>query len=339
MIPVTDQAFEKLALASKKTVVIWFFATWAGPCRMMQPGMESLSNELGKNVSILKIDCDENFMVPQRYDIRGVPTIIVMKDGEERERIVGAVSTESVREAIQKHVSETPETEENFESKEENEFLALVELDGKIKPVSLLPDGTYKFIDGTQQYHHLLYTYSLEGAVFKRAVEEFEEMINYKKSSEHDFQEFFERNPDFILNDDYKKAHSKIFLEREDVGTLIPDFVLEPFDTSSFCDLLEIKKPDAPVYVLKKNRIRFSSAVFEAVAQIREYSLYFEEKKHREKIKEMYGLETYKPRMFIILGRTGKVDPFEARKAGWGTQDIILKTYDQILERMKRKLS
>lgn len=330
----TDKTFEKSVLQSKQPVLLEFWAAWCGPCRALAPTIDQLAQELKGDISIQKVDVDENPEVTKNCVVRGIPTLILFNKGNEQDRVIGNASRSKIYQLIQEHIYA-----EEFKQKPENEFAALTFIGGSIRLVSLLPDGTYKFLDETDKYHNILYTYSLENLALKHAVEEFEEMVNDPGSSEQDFHDFFEVHPDFILNDEYKQAHSKIVLEREEGGALIPDFVLQPFSMNALCDLLELKTPSANVYVLKKNRFRFSAAVMEAVAQLREYSAYFDEKIYRDRLEERYSLKAYKPRMYIILGRTGKVSPFEARRVELDVPNITFKTYDDILERMKSKVS
>ena len=145
--------------------------------------------------------------------------------------------------------------------------------------------------------------------------------------------------PDFLTGQDYSQAHSKIVLEGDRGGALIPDFVLEPFERDALCDLLENKRPGDRVFVLKKNRPRFSAAVFEAIAQLRQYSSYFEEKKNRDRIHSRYGLNLFRPRMFVVLGRSGDADLLAVRKAEAQVPDVTVRSYDQILERVKRRFA
>src|ERR1044071_9107417 len=98
----------------------------------------------------------------------------------------------------------------------DQEFIALGLFDGKIKIVSLSPDGTYRFVDDGQNLHNILYITSSETLTLQLAIEELESLINDPKAKEADFQDFFERYPDFILNDEYKKAHPHIVLSRSD---------------------------------------------------------------------------------------------------------------------------
>lgn len=166
-----------------------------------------------------------------------------------------------------------------------------------------------------------------------------ESLINDPKAKERDFQDFFERNPTFILNDEYKKAHPHIVLTKDDGEQLIPDFALEPFNHNALCDLLELKLPTTEVFVLKKRRMRFSAAVMEACAQLREYNAFFDEEKNRRSIRDKYGLLAFKPKMFVIIGRGGKVSPIEVRKIESDLPNLHLRTYDDLIERVKFRIN
>ncbi|MEO5331575.1 MAG: DUF4263 domain-containing protein [Magnetococcus sp. YQC-5] len=157
-------------------------------------------------------------------------------------------------------------------------------------------------------------------------------------TKEEDIHKFFERNPDFILNDDYKKAHSKLTLSR-DGSELIPDFVLEPVDQEKFCDLLEIKSTFQKVFVIKKNRVRFSSAVYEACAQLRTYSLFFDDERNRYKVFNKHGVNIYKPRMFLIIGRKGKTNQIDAINASLDLPYVTIRSYDDVLSMAANKLN
>lgn len=220
---------------------------------------------------------------------------------------------------------------------QEGEYLALASVGGKLKLVSITPDG-YRFLDQSENLYNILYVYSSETRAFELAIEELESLINSAKVKEADLQDFFERNPDFIKNDEYKKAHPHIALSSDAAHPLIPDFVLEPVDQARLCDLLELKLPSAQIFVLKENRQRFSAAVAEACAQLREYSLYFDEEKNRRFIEDTYGLTAYKPRMFVIIGRKGSVNPIQLRRMEMDAPGLNLRTYDDVLTRMKARM-
>ena len=221
--------------------------------------------------------------------------------------------------------------------KANREYIALTEENGTIRVVSLKSDGTYSFLDDAQNLHNIVYIPSSETLRLLEAVDELETIVNNPKAKESHFQDFFERNQSFILNDEYKRAHSHLVLARDDRGPLVPDFVLEPFNQQALCDVLELKLPSVQIFRVQKNRTRFSSAVLEACAQLREYSTYFDEANNRKAIFKKYGLQAFRPKMFVIIGRRGKIDPIEVRKMESDLPNLHLRTYDDLIDRFKAK--
>ncbi len=88
--PVTDASFEDDVLKSDTPVVVDFWAEWCGPCKMIGPSLEELSDEFGGNVKIVKINIDENPSTPSKYGVRGIPTLMVFKGGQVAATQVGA---------------------------------------------------------------------------------------------------------------------------------------------------------------------------------------------------------------------------------------------------------
>jgi len=100
----TDNNFEADVLGSDKPTLVDFWAEWCGPCRMIAPSVAAVAEEYNGKAGVYKMNVDENMSVPQRFGIRGIPTLIVFKGGQEQERIVGAVSREAIAKVIDKYV-------------------------------------------------------------------------------------------------------------------------------------------------------------------------------------------------------------------------------------------
>jgi len=101
---VTDTNFESDVLGSDKPVLVDFWAEWCGPCRMIAPTVEAIAEEYQGKAGVNKMNVDENMNIPQQYGIRGIPTLILFKGGQEQERIVGAVTREAIARVVEKYV-------------------------------------------------------------------------------------------------------------------------------------------------------------------------------------------------------------------------------------------
>ena len=102
---VSDGSFEKDVLQADKPVLVDFWAAWCAPCRMLAPTVEAVAERYSSTARVVKLNVDENPSVSQRYGIKGIPTLILFKDGKEEERLVGATSKEAISRMIAKHIS------------------------------------------------------------------------------------------------------------------------------------------------------------------------------------------------------------------------------------------
>lgn len=92
----------KDTLASNKTMLVDFFATWCGPCRMLSPILDEIRQEVDENIVIGKVDVDECFEIARSYGVMSVPTLILFKNGEEVNRIIGLKPKQAILEMIKK---------------------------------------------------------------------------------------------------------------------------------------------------------------------------------------------------------------------------------------------
>ncbi|WP_025897443.1 thioredoxin TrxA [Sneathiella glossodoripedis] len=97
---VTDASFEQDVLKNEGLVLVDFWAEWCGPCKTIAPSLEELSNELAGQVTVAKINIDENPNTPTKYGVRGIPTLMLFKDGEVAGTKVGASPKGQIEEWI-----------------------------------------------------------------------------------------------------------------------------------------------------------------------------------------------------------------------------------------------
>jgi thioredoxin 1 len=92
IVHVTDDSFESEVLKSSQPVLIDYWAEWCGPCKMIAPVLDDIASEYDGKLKVVKLNIDENPNTPPRYGIRGIPTLMLFKDGEVEATKVGAVS-------------------------------------------------------------------------------------------------------------------------------------------------------------------------------------------------------------------------------------------------------
>ena len=97
---ITDASFEEVVLKSDKPVLVDFWATWCGPCRMLGPVIEELASEYEGRVVVGKVDVDNNQEFAAKYGVRNIPTVLVFKDGEVVGRQVGVAPKKTYTDAL-----------------------------------------------------------------------------------------------------------------------------------------------------------------------------------------------------------------------------------------------
>jgi thioredoxin 1 len=104
IVEVTDANFDADVLKSDQPVLVDFWATWCGPCRAIAPIVEELATEYTGKVRVGKMDVDRNSATPMRYKVTGIPTLLVFKNGQVVEQLVGYKSKDDIQKALDRHV-------------------------------------------------------------------------------------------------------------------------------------------------------------------------------------------------------------------------------------------
>ena len=105
---VSDQTFEQEVLKADMPVLVDFWATWCGPCRMVGPVLEEVANEQGEKIRVAKLDVDANPITAGRFGVRAIPTMILFKNGREADRIVGYHPKPQLMQKLTPHLATAP---------------------------------------------------------------------------------------------------------------------------------------------------------------------------------------------------------------------------------------
>tara|TARA_B100000886_G_scaffold283417_1_gene207715 strand:+ start:988 stop:1314 length:327 start_codon:yes stop_codon:yes gene_type:complete len=104
IIKLTDSEFENQVIKSEKPILVDYWAEWCGPCKMIAPILEEVSTEMSDKIIIGKLNVDENSQTPPKYGIRGIPTLMIFKDGNAVGTHVGALSKSDLIQFIENNI-------------------------------------------------------------------------------------------------------------------------------------------------------------------------------------------------------------------------------------------
>lgn len=96
--------FEKEVLQASTLVMVDFWAPWCGPCKMIAPTVDALAKEYDGRCKVVKVNTDENQDVATRYQVMGIPTLLFIKNGQAVDKVVGAASSQTLKQKIESHL-------------------------------------------------------------------------------------------------------------------------------------------------------------------------------------------------------------------------------------------
>jgi thioredoxin 1 len=109
IIEANDGNFDQAVLQTAGPVLVDFWAEWCGPCRRLAPTIEAIAEEYTSKARVVKLNVDGGPATAKRYGIQGIPTLILFKDGAERERIVGAAGKDAISAMVDRHLGVVPD--------------------------------------------------------------------------------------------------------------------------------------------------------------------------------------------------------------------------------------
>ena len=207
--------------------------------------------------------------------------------------------------------------------------------DGKIEVILKFEDGSWCYADGTTILPSAicLLTFTRWANILK----ELEDIINDLHTKEADLQKYFETYPELLAGDDYDVVLPQAVIVNDDSSIWKSDFVLTPKNQYEFSKVLELKIPQLNlVNRPKSGHVTFSSKVWNAIQQVRDYSRAFDNKAIRERFKRTYNVDVFKPDLHLIAGRKWDINLMDSLRQLQRETPVKIEDWDTVLERLKR---
>ena len=102
-VKVTDNSFQEDVIASSTPVLVDFWAAWCGPCKQIGPALEQISDEMGDKIKVAKVNIDDDPETPAKFHVRGIPTLMIFKEGQVVATKVGAMTKTKLEEWVSQH--------------------------------------------------------------------------------------------------------------------------------------------------------------------------------------------------------------------------------------------
>ncbi len=175
---------------------------------------------------------------------------------------------------------------------------------------------------------------------YSEIIKEFEDLINDPATKEVDLQKFLEKHPEFLKDINYKEVIPQALITTDDSIEWKADFVLVPFNQLQFCKILELKLPQSKINQKKKSgHTTFSSKLYKAIQQLKDYSKAFQSKHTKNIFYKRYNVEVFYPDLQLVIGRSGDINFKEEFMNIQNESGVKISDWDTYLDNVKRKFT
>ena len=207
---------------------------------------------------------------------------------------------------------------------------------GQLEILLELPNGTTILPDGTECINGL-YIFS-ERNKWIKLLRQLQDLINNPKAKESELQNFLEENPELILDDDFDHPIPQATIITDDNIMWKADFVLIPKDQMGFAKILELKMPTEKISLKSKSgHSNFSSKLYKAISQLKDYYEAFNSEKTKLRFKEKYNTDIFKPDLQLLFGRRSGITNTREFLAYQRRENVQIKDWDTYLSELRRK--